>query len=55
MGDEDMYDIKIEDVNAIEDRVALMESLFGIIPSDIDFEKLRLERILKKGELDPTE
>ena len=29
------------------DRVALMESLFGIIPSNIDFDEFKLERILK--------
>ena len=29
------------------DKVAAMESLFGVIPSDIDFEELRMERILK--------
>jgi len=29
------------------DRVAMMESLFGILPSDIDFEAARMERITK--------
>ena len=29
------------------DKVALMESLFGIIPSDFDLDEARLERILK--------
>ena len=29
------------------DRVAAMESLFGIIPSDVDMDAERMERILK--------
>ena len=29
------------------DRVALMETLFGILPSDVDLNDARLERILK--------
>jgi len=33
--------------NAKIDKVALMESLFGVIPSDVDFDAMKIERILK--------
>ncbi len=29
------------------DRVALMESIFGIIPSDVNWDAIKMERILK--------
>ena len=29
------------------DKIALMESLFGVIPNDVDFDAMRRERILK--------
>lgn len=30
------------------DKVAAMESLFGIIPQDVDIDAVRIERILKR-------
>ncbi len=40
---------KLTGTNA--DRVARMETILGIIPSDVDLEQMRLERLHAKGSL----